>query len=375
MNINIDLSQKQITTQYMIQYMNLLQMSHMELENFLEEKALENPVIEFEKNTYSNDFSYSKKASHTQTDSDENFTSNDWEDKRESEERLSDHLLSQLTPGRYNAQDMSILTYLVHSLDHRGYYTENPEIAASIFSTDCVHILKLLQVIQSLSPSGIGARNLSECLMLQIKALDINNPTLERIVKEHLTSLSTNHLDKIAHNLGISVGQIKEASKIIKKLNPKPGSYFSNREYVPFVTPDIYIKRDKFNLNIILSEQQGFNFSINTYYQNLKNLTKDAETRSYLQQKIQQAEWISDSIRQRSDTILQVVKEITEIQKDFFLCGPGYKRPMKLSDLADELDLNSTVSSYNTGRYLHFKNSCHISCHIIEKILDFSRDF
>ena len=313
MNINIDLSQKQITTQYMIQYMNLLQMNHTELEEFLEKKSLENPTIEFEKNTNLFHTEYTIPSIHRSSDNDNEWTSNDWADRRESEDRLSDYVLSQLSLEQYSEQDMAILRYIACSLDHRGYYSEDPAIAAQIFSVDYAHIINLLRVIQSLTPDGIGGRDLSECLLIQLNHMGISDNIPETIIRNYLPELSRNHLDKIAAELNITLNQVKEAADTIKKLNPKPGSYFSNRDYMSFIVPDIYIKRDNFNLTIIMPDYQNFHFSVSTYYKQLKTTTSDPQTRSYLQQKIQQAEWISDSLQQRSTTVIRVVQKITEI--------------------------------------------------------------
>ena len=354
MNISIELSQKQIVTQYMIQYMNLLQMNHSELENFLEKQSLENPVIEFEKNTCLYDRTYKNTPAPAISESDSEWTSNDWTDTRETEDRLSDYVLSQLTTETYSKQDASILRYLALSLDHRGYFLEDPTVAAQIFSVDVEHILHLLHVIQSLAPDGIGARSLSECLLIQLNHLGIQDTVLETIIRNHLPALSRNHLDKIAAELNVPVSRVKEAADAIKKLNPKPGSYFSNRDYISYVIPDIYIKRNNFSLTIILPDYQNFHFSVSNYYQQLKNTTSNIRTHNYLQQKIQQAEWISDKLRQRTDTITRVVQKITDIQRDFFLLGPGYKRPMRLIDLAEALDMHpSTISRTLRGKYLH----------------------
>ena len=318
MNISIELSQKQIVTQYMIQYMNLLQMNHSELENFLEKQSLENPVIEFEKNTCLYDRTYKNTPAPAISESDSEWTSNDWTDTRETEDRLSDYVLSQLTTETYSKQDASILRYLALSLDHRGYFLEDPTVAA------------------------------------QLNHLGIQDTVLETIIRNHLPALSRNHLDKIAAELNVPVSRVKEAADAIKKLNPKPGSYFSNRDYISYVIPDIYIKRNNFSLTIILPDYQNFHFSVSNYYQQLKNTTSNIRTHNYLQQKIQQAEWISDKLRQRTDTITRVVQKITDIQRDFFLLGPGYKRPMRLIDLAEALDMHpSTISRTLRGKYLH----------------------
>ena len=354
MNISIELSQKQIVTQYMIQYMNLLQMNHSELEIFLEKKSLENPAIEFEKNTCLYDKTYKNPSVHTISNSDSEWASNDWTDTRESEDRLSDYVLSQLTTETYSRQDAAILRYLALSLDHRGYFSEDPAVAAQIFSVDVEHILHLLRVIQSLAPDGIGARNLSECLLIQLDHIGIKDDILETILRSHLPALSRNHLDKIAAELNVPISRVKEAADTIKKLNPKPGSYFSNRDYMSYIIPDIYVKRNHFSLTIVLPEYQNFHFSVSNYYRQLKSTTQDVQTQNYLQQKIHQAEWISDKLRQRTDTIIRVVQKITDIQRDFFLLGPGYKRPMRLIDLAEALDVHpSTISRTLRGKYLH----------------------
>ena len=146
---------------------------------------------------------------------------------------------------------------------------------------------------------------------------------------------------------------MQQACEEIRSLNPKPGSSFSDREQLRYISPDAVVVKLENQFEILINEYQYPGFSISNYYQEMMQSTTDAEAKKYLQEKVQQAQWVSNCISQRSSTLSRVMHLLVEKQHEFFLEGPGHKRPMRLVDLAEELDLHeSTISRAMRGKYL-----------------------
>lgn len=382
MNMNIDLSQKQVLSQRMVQTMEILQMSAQELESYIEELSIENPVVELASNMQTaNSDQHSQDDLHRKLDwlestdyqnkvyyqqeRDSNSLQDDWNLSNDSENLLSDYLSSQLLSIHYNPIEREILEYLILSIDSRGYFTESLSDVAVRFNVDEDIVHTLLLDIQELDPAGIGACNLQECLLLQIerkkealpttKSLDMIN-TLDlaaKIVKDHLNLLGKNHLSHISKQLHISMEELEDACDVIRSLNPKPGSSYSSREQLNYITPDIVVVKLKENFEILINEYQYPKFSISSFYREMLSTSKDDDVQKYLKQKIQQAEWVSNCITQRTSTLSLVTHVIVEKQQDFFLYGPKYKHPLRLSDIAEELNFHeSTISRAMRGKYL-----------------------
>lgn len=368
MELKIDISQKQILSQHMVQSMEILQMSAQELEGYIEKLALENPVIEIpdsyspQPDTKQEDLQrkmdwlestdLQNKVYYQQERSAENMQEN-WHDSRESEEDLSDYLLSQLLLADYTKQERGIVEFLIRSLDSRGYFTDDISSVAEYFSIPEELVTKLLEDIQSLDPAGVGARDLRECLLLQLHRNKDYSPVTEAMIENHMDDIAKNHLPDIAKKLHISIDDVLDACDEIRALNPKPGNSFSSREHLRYISPDAVVVQLADQFEILINEYQYPNFSISNYYQELLKSTQDEEAKKYLQEKVQQAQWVSNCITQRTSTLSRVMHVLVEKQHDFFLNGIGHKRPMRLVDLADELQLHeSTISRTLRGKYL-----------------------
>ena len=370
----IELSQKQGLAQHMIQSMEILQMNAPELESYLENLALENPVIELDergredlpkqqekqeelqlKLDWLESTDLQNRVYYQQERSDDNPADN-WHDQNWEEESLSDYLLSQILLSDFSPLDRSILKFMILSLDERGYYPDELSVAAETYHVDIPHIERLLQVIQSLNPAGIGARSLEECLLLQIERSGNTSKLAEAIIKNHLNDIAKHHLAQIAKKLHASTEETVLACEEIRKLSPKPGSSFYSRNYLHYITPDVIVVTLEGSFEILINEYRYSGFHISSYYENMHRTIPDKEAKSYLHEKLQQARWVSNCIEQRASTLARVMRELVQFQNDFFLRGTGYKRPMKLSCLADKLELHeSTVSRALHGKYLQ----CH----------------
>lgn len=368
MELKIDLSQKQVLSQHMVQSMEILQMNAHELESYIEKLALENPVIELpdsvsiqpdsraddlqRKLDWLESTDLQNKVYYQQERSAENMQNN-WHDSSASEENLSDYLLAQILLSDYSKEERAIIEFMILSLDSRGYFTDELSSVAQYFSVSIDDIQKLLCAIQSLDPAGVGARDLKECLLLQLYRKKDYSPVTESLIQNHMEDIAKNHLHDISKKLKISIDEILVACEEIRALNPKPGNSFSNREQLHYISPDVVVVKLEDKFEILINEFQYPHFTISSYYQHLLKETPDRETKTYLQEKIAQAQWVTSCISQRSSTLSRVMKSLVEKQRDFFLYGIGHKCPMKLMDLAAELNLHeSTISRTLRGKYV-----------------------
>ncbi len=381
MELKVELAQKQTLSQQMVQSMEILQMSAQELEEYIEGLSLENPVIEL-------DDSGRYEADHRRASRQEDLQRKlDWlestdlqnkvyyqQERREEEARenwqsggqrgedLQEYLLSQLLFTEYSRKDRAAIEFMVQSLDGRGYFTEKISFVAGHFGITEEHAERLLWDIQALDPAGIGARNLQECLLLQLQRKREGMPSKEQpqeeslseiLVCRYMEEIAKNHLHGIGKELQVSMEEIAGACEEIRSLNPKPGSAFSSREQLRYISPDAIVVKLEEKFEILVNEYQYPRFSISDYYQDMMKSTQDAEAKEYLQKKVRQAEWVQNCISQRSSTLLRVVRALVEWQHDFFQFGPGHKRPMRLTDVAEELEIHeSTVSRTMRGKYL-----------------------
>lgn len=368
MALKLEVTQKQTTTQHMIQSMEILQMNTQELEAYIENLALENPVIELpdigasktdiqqedaqRKLDWLESTDLQNKVYYQQERDADNMEQN-WHDKRDLEVELKSFLMSQLLLADYTPKEREIVEFLIESLDSRGYLVDDIFSIAKMFSVSDADVLKLLLDIQSLDPAGVGARDLPECLILQLDRKPDASDVAKAIAKEYLDDLAKNHLPLIAKKLQISVDEVMAACEEIRALNPKPGNSFSNREQLRYISPDAIVVKLENRFEILINEYQYPNFDFNSYYMGLLQTTTDDETKKYLQTKVAQAKWVKNCIAGRTSTLSKVLHVLVEKQNDFFLYGSAHKHPLRLSDIAKALDVHeSTVSRTLRGKYL-----------------------
>lgn len=361
----MELSQHIALSQKMIQSTEILQMGSTELENYIKDLAVENPVVDLEdmKEIPDSNDELMKKLEWLGSSDEQNrvYYSQDygnedgdqWNFSVDEGEELADYLMSQLLGSNYSDTQMEVLNYMMLCLDSKGYFSENIGEIALRFHMDEGEILSLLLVIQSLEPAGVGARNLKECLLLQLDRLEIGDATIRTIVTDYLELLGKNQLHVIARKMKTSIDEIALAAKTIKALNPKPGSGFSSREHLKYITPDVVVVRLGGYYEILLNEYMYPKISVNNYYVKMLKTDTSKETRNYVSEKVRQAEWIMNCISQRNRTLINVTKAIVDVQHLFFSRGPGNLKPMKLSDIAGRLGVHeSTVSRAVRDKYL-----------------------
>lgn len=381
MNLQLELSQKQTINQQMLQSIRILQMSSQELEHYLEELCLENPVIELDppvtssedEQNYERQICLARNAdwliatdrqNSVYYEDDSDNTSDFWQDSREKGETLEAHLRSQLLTRKFTASEQKIMDFLIDSLNSHGYLEENPGSTAALFSVEEALVIKMIEELQTLDPPGVGASNLTECLLLQIDRLEqngqlpsnISSDKIRDIIRFYLEDIARNHLPKVMRALNLSRGEMDQCCTLIRSLSPRPANAFATRDYIQYVTPDAYVMELDGHLEIVMNDFGRRKFHANDYYVDLKEETNDPQLKQYLQEKIRQIHSVKRDIHQRTSTICKVIHVLAERQGPFFYQGPGNRVPLSLRDIAAELELHeSTVSRAMQDKYLQCK--------------------
>ena len=272
---------------------------------------------------------------------------------------LHDHLLWQLNLTPMSDRDRAIGTTLIDAIDDDGHLSEPlhaiREALQPAIKADDDELEAVLHRIQRFDPIGVGARCLSECLCVQLSALDDDTEALglaRRIAHDHLEDLAKLGPDKLARLLGADPGEVTLAVELLRSLDPRPGAQISEQT-IEYVTPDAYVARHEGVWRVHLAAGARPRLGINRLYEGLIG-EASREDANYLRGQLQEARWLIRSLETRADTVLRVATAIVRRQVGFLEHGPEAMRPLTLREIADELDLHeSTISRVTTRKYLH----------------------
>ncbi len=269
---------------------------------------------------------------------------------------LTDHLTWQLAMSDASPRIKEIGQFIIGNIDEDGYLRASSEeiIAAGPYSAEEVD--QALQAIQSLDPIGVGARDLRECLLLQLQFLEVDEPLVEMIIRDHWDMFMQRHFVQLAKVLGIDMKTLEGIVEIVKHLDPKPGRKYSNERAI-YVEPDVYVQKVSDEYVIVLNEDGMPKLRINGSYRAMLNSIdskQDGETVNYIKDKIRSAVWLIKSLDQRQRTIYKVAESIVKHQREFLERGIDYLRPLVLRDVADDIQMHeSTVSRVVSNKYMH----------------------
>jgi RNA polymerase sigma-54 factor len=271
---------------------------------------------------------------------------------------LSDHLMWQLSLQTEDEKLREIGGAIVGNLDDDGYLVASVEEIAAMGDWPVADVERALQHVQTFDPIGVAARDLQECLWLQIRHLGLEGTPTEKIVTEHLRLLQNHQVPEIARRLGMSIDDLKEHIEIIRNLDPKPGSRY-NPQQSQYVIPDVYVVKVEDQYVAVLNEDGLPQLRISPTYRRL--LDKNApgteennETRNYVKDKFRSALWLIKSVDQRQKTIQKVANSIINFQREFLDHGIEYLRPLVLRDVANDIGMHeSTVSRVVNNKYMH----------------------
>jgi RNA polymerase sigma-54 factor len=268
---------------------------------------------------------------------------------------LEEHLLWQLALSPLEKWDQEIGRAIIGNLDEDGYLRMPLQDLAQASGTSLEHTVQVLKVIQGFDPTGVAARDLKECLLLQVEQLGLEGSLIETIVRQHLADLERKRYSVIAKVLGSSVDAVLHATKIIEGLEPKPGRPFFPSDTHPII-PDVYVVKSEGKWAVMLNDDGIPRFRISSYYRRLLTGRRDPSdsTRAFLDEKLRSAQWLIRSIEQRNKTIARVVESIVKFQEPFFDHGVQYLRPMVLRDVAEDVSMHeSTISRVTSNKYVH----------------------
>lgn len=383
--LNIGLQQRLVMTPRLQQALKLLQMPTQELQQVLKQEVLQNPLLEeVDENEETVDeeaveVSTEEEAKRQESSEDGEKTEDiNWDDYfetgfgigsgyAEEEERedflervpvakqnFSDYLLSQLRLVTDDEKELAIGEYIIGSLDNSGYLTCPLKEVADTFDTTEEETEKILKMIQAFDPPGVGARDLKECLLIQLEAKGLLGSITERIIKDYFEEFKQKKYLELSKKLKISMKDIQEQARIIGALNPKPGLDVLAEEPT-YVIPDLIVERVGEKYVVFLNDRNVPRLRISQSYRNelRHNPGISPETKDFIQGRLKNAKWLIQTIEQRRRTMIKVMESIVEEQREFFERGTSHLKPLTLQQVASKISMHeSTVSRVTTNKYV-----------------------
>jgi RNA polymerase sigma-54 factor len=406
-SMHLRLDQRMTLAPRMIQSMEILQLPLLALEERIQEELVSNPVLEISENEDQPDEEQAsaEKAEPAGETSQEQVAeeereltvdekggaeeferlesmSNEWEDfyredyvpksraasgERDAKldamantpapgENLGDVLLDQFSFFTTDEIIHDLGQTIIRNLDNIGYLRVPLEDVLQDIRGEATlaQAEEALRLIQRLEPAGVGARDLAECLVLQLDRHGRCDPLVRKIIADHLHDIEGNRYPLVAKKLGVDIEDVKAAVEEISHLNPKPGASIT-REVVPYIVPDVQIVRDEKTGEyvVIMRDERTPRLMINRVYRTmLRNRGLDAKTREFVTRNVRSARWLIEAIEQRRNTLTRVVKSIITFQRPFLDKGPDHLKPLKMQQVADDVGLHvGTISRAVDGKY------------------------
>src|SRR6202007_1694046 len=389
LKLNLKVSQRQILTPGLVQMVSVLALNRLELREMINQEMIANPVLEEQ----------SEEPTQTDNYADENFLKNETEkvpekpepnpfdefdvgtffnqyldfggdggrsQEREISERpsfekflssatgLTDHLAWQLSVTICSDRVRELAESIIGNLDENGYLTASTEELAQNGKYSQDDLDDAIAVVQDFDPIGVGAKDLRECLLLQLKAFDPQNTLAQQVVSEHLKQVQSNQLKEVARALNRPLEVVKRTLDVIKKLDPRPGLRYNKTE-PRLVEPDVYFRKVDGVWQVFLNEDDMPQLRLSpTYRRLLARDAADREVRNYVKERFTAAIQLLKNIEQRKHTILRVCQSIIARQGEFLDHGPDALKPMMIKEVAEEVGVHpSPVSRAVASKYAH----------------------
>lgn len=372
-----NLSQTQVLAPQLQQSLQILQVPMLELRNLIQQEIETNPTIEIEsteptiedkqreQDEFQEEFDRLAKLDEEWRDymaqnSTYSSRSSEEEERRQfffdslvKEETLQQHLLEQAQSSELSANDQTIAELIIGNIDDRGFLQSSPEEIASNTGMDTADLERVLEMVQTFHPVGVAARDLRECLLIQLRRLGKEQSIEFRIVERHLEDLGKHRFPEIARRLSTTPEQVQMAANFIATLDPKPGQIFTS-DPNSYVLPDVTVEKILGEWMISLNGDQIPHLRISNTYKDL--MAKDgngSEVKDYIRDKIRSGKFLIKSIHQRQQTISNIAHEIIGRQKEFLDFGPSSLKPLTMVQIADAVGVHeTTVSRAISGKYM-----------------------
>ncbi len=394
---DLKLGQTLSMTPQLQQAIRLLQLSSLELQTEIQQALEENPLLELSEEIPENNNTETS-AENDKTETSDDFDSSndtpdfdqdipndlnldaDWADIYDTrssnsdgngdnsgflenqsgvDEALQEHLLWQIRMSNLSVIDKQIADAIIRSLDEAGYLCDPLEDIFEILShelpIEMEDVEVVLKYIQQLDPIGVGARDLRECLLLQLAVLPESRLLYKsrQLVEKNLDLLERRDYKEIQKRLKIEQGELEEIILLLRSLQPRPGSAYSSSS-TDYIVPDVFVRKIKGNWVVTLNSHVTPNLQINQFYADMAGQAKSSNDATYFKSNLQQARWLIRSVESRNSTLLNVAKAIVERQTAFMQYGEQAMKPLVLRDIAEELEMHeSTISRVTTNKYMH----------------------
>lgn len=287
------------------------------------------------------------------------YTSDDAEkrqfmmDSLPQQESLQEHLIGQLSLSGLSNGDRQIAELIIGSINEDGYFTTSLDEIASTTNTDLQHLADILSVIQDFHPTGVGARDLRECLLIQLERLSKADTLAAQIVKDHLDKLGGKKYTNIARALKTTPEEVLQAARFIATLDPKPGRLYSE-DVATYIQPEVVVQKKEGEYIVMLNDDQLPHVRISRHYRDLlSNPSTKPEVKSYIRERIRSGAFLIKSIHQRQKTIYRIASEIVKTQTDFLDRGIAELKPLTMAEVARVVGVHeTTVSRAVAGKYM-----------------------
>ncbi|WLD92894.1 RNA polymerase factor sigma-54 [Alkalihalobacillus sp. AL-G] len=339
-------SMKLVMTQELRQAITILQYPVLELSQFIEQQAVENPLVELRESVIEpkgTEALSSARTDQSTWDYDADNDVNPINFIKSDDDSLQSYLLEQLSFLKLSSEERSLTEYMIFCLNEDGFLDCSLECLKDELDISETEAVTALERIQTFEPVGVGARSLSECLLLQYEAKGFDLPIARTIITDHLEELADKKWLQLTKQLNVSMEELKQAEQLIRSLNPRPCAEFS-RGTSEWVQPEFFIERDvRGRLLIRLNEDFVPEIILNERY--FRMLEHNKEARPYLEKQLQKYHWLKNSLDQRRQTLRRMGEYLLRAQRDFFDHGFEALRPMTLKEVAESIDVHeSTVS-------------------------------
>lgn len=346
MQIDLRLQQRQSLSQTQLQSLHILTLDSVELNQFLREEHLENPLLDYTE-TVPNTAKYGTGDLFTQSS-----------DKRSdipciTEDTLQQFLLSQLDISRYSKSEWSLIKYLIDCLDDNGYFSFSLEEIHSHTGVSKPILERCLSDLRSLDPPGIFSAGLADCLIRQLNSDCESFEVMKAMILFHMEDMANGRISAISRDLHLSTAAVRKCIEHIRTLNPRPLAGFSPKRD-SCIIPDLIFSYKDGNWEIQLNDDWVENYHLNDYYLRLLKTATDPELTAYFEEKLTRVQLIFSCIEQRRKTLISIAKCLLKHQEGFFL-STDRLRPMTMASLANELGLHpSTLSRAIKGKYIQY---------------------
>ncbi len=379
--LKVEQSQKLVMTPELQQAIAILQLSSLELRGFVQEEMINNPLLELNEKIEHTEENGEKEETDPLALENEKASDNtplEWEEYLgdeepyqrswkyqktggdfsaveyyiSSEKNLQEHLLFQLHTSMAASKEILLGEYIIGNLDSSGYFQGEVAEHARFLGVREDEVVKALELIQSFEPSGVAARNLQECLLLQLRERSDIPSVVEAVIRDHLAEVAEGRFRSVAQKMRISRNELQVAVDYIRTLNPRPGAYLSGAQEIKYIVPDIIVEKVEGEYVITINDNIPY-LVINPFYRSLLKGNGEEKIRGYIKKRLESALWLIRSIEQRRITLFNVTQQIVNIQRPFLEKGIHFLKPLTLREVAEKVGMHeSTISRVTVNKYM-----------------------